>query len=169
MNGDPVKRDLLRDIHNSLHGALPRLRGHPLQSRLNRVNRRVAQRSHCAANQPDKHGLIPRQVRLALVRLQPGAGLRVRGEVDGLVAALAQCGQRDAAVQRADALLLHNRVQRVRRVAVLGDVERVRHRVVLSLQPDLDDFHWRHDGDSFGYAGRETGWGVRLVSGSIGY
>jgi hypothetical protein len=40
--------------------------------------------------------------------------------------------------------------------AVLGDVERVGHAVVLRLQADLDDFHWVDDGHGFGYTGSET-------------
>jgi hypothetical protein len=73
-----------------------------------------------------------------------------------LVGALPQRGQGDAAVQRAGALFPDDGVEAVRGVAVLGDVERVGHGVVLCLQADLDDLHGRHDGDGLGDAGRET-------------
>ena len=74
-----------------------------------------------------------------------------------MVGALPQRGQGDAAVESAGALLADDGVQAVRRVAVLWDVERVGHGVVLRLQADLDHLHGRHDGDGLGDAGRETG------------
>ena len=47
----------------------------------------------------------------------------------------------------------------MRGVAVLGHVERVRHRVDLGLQPNLDDLHRAHDEDGFCYTCSETGCG----------
>lgn len=90
--------------------------------------------------------------------LQPLLEFGVGGEIDGLVGALAEGGQGDAAVEGADAFFVQDGEEAVHCVAVFGDVERVRERVVLGLEPDFDHFHRRHDGDGFGDAGAEAGW-----------
>jgi hypothetical protein len=97
-------------------------------------------------------------VKFALGRQPPFFRVRRVGRT-GLVGALPQGGKRDAAVERAGAFFPDDSVQAVRRVAVLGHVERVGHGVVLCLQADLDDLHGRHDSDGLGDAGREAGWG----------
>lgn len=83
--------------------------------------------------------------------------MAVGPEVDGLVGALAEGGEGDAAVEGAESFFFNHRVARVRGVAVFGDVERVGHGVVLGLKADFDDFHGGHDGDGLGDTGGETG------------
>lgn len=105
--------------------------------------------------------MLPRR-QIGEVRLPAVRGLLellVRGEVRALVRRLAQRGERDPAVERAEALLAHDRVHGVARVAVAGRLERVRERVLLGLEPDLDDFHGRDDEDCFGYACAQAGCG----------
>lgn len=129
-----------------------------LQARLDGVDGRVAQGPHGAADEPNEGGLPAGQAVALEVGLVGHEGLLevgVGGEVDGLVGALAQGSETNTAVQRADALLLDDRIQRVRGVAVLGDVERVRQAVVLRLQPDLDDLHGRHHRHGLGHARRQ--------------
>ena len=91
-----------------------------------------------------------------LILLQKGFELRVGGEVDGLICALAEGGERDAAVEGAKAFFFDHGVGGVRGVAVFGDVEGVGHGVVLGLEADFDDFHRSNYGDGFGDAGGET-------------
>ncbi len=62
-----------------------------------------------------------------LVLLQEGFELRVGREVDGLVGALAEGGQGDAAVKGAEAFFFDDGVGGVGGVAVFWDVERIRH------------------------------------------
>lgn len=71
---------------------------------------------------------------------------------------LPQRGERDSAVQGPEAFFLDHGVEGVRGVPVLGNVERVRHAVVLGLQADLDHFHGRDDGHGFCDSCRETGY-----------
>ena len=139
---------------------LPPFRGRLLQPRLDRVDGRVAQGPHGAADEPDD-GRLPRRDLPVPVRgleiLEPLFQLGVGGEIDRLVRALAEGRERHPAVQRPGAFFLEHGVGGVRRVAVFGDVERVGHAVVLGLQADLDDFHRGDDADGFGDAGGEAG------------
>lgn len=66
-----------------------------------------------------------------------------------MIGRLPERGQGDAAVERPRALFADDFVDGVARVAVLRRLERVRERVLLRLQPDLDDFHGRHDEHGF--------------------
>lgn len=110
-----ARRDtLVKSVHAFLFPHVPRDGPHPaprrlprcarglLQARLDGVDRSVAQRTHGAAHEPDEHRLPARQVAAAVVCrlevLQPGLQPRVGGEIDGLVGALAEGGQRHAAV-----------------------------------------------------------------------
>lgn len=155
-------KHISRDSTDPLKRTHALFRGRLLQARLDRIDGGIAQGPHGAAHQANEGGLPAGEGGLALALA--GAALpadqrllevRVGGEVDGLVAALAQGGEGDAAVEGADALLLDHGVGGVRRVAVLGDVERVRHAVVLGLQPDLDHLHGRDDRDGLRHARRE--------------
>lgn len=78
--------------------------------------------------------------------------MAVGTEVDSLVGALPKGGEGDAAVQGTGAFFLDHGVEGVRCVAVLRDVERVGHGVVLGLEPDFDHFHWGYDCYGFGDA-----------------
>ncbi len=162
-----------RDGRNATHGRLARYTRRLLEAGLDGIDRGVTQGPHGAADQADDHGLVAGELGVVVGRLpalQAVLEVRVGGEVDRLVGPLAQGGQRHAAVEGAHAFFLEYGVQGVCGVAVFRDVERVGHAVVLRLQADLDYFHGRHDGDGFGDAGEETGWGVRgrgLVGGSF--
>lgn len=153
-----------RDGRNATHGRLTRHTRRLLETGLDGIDGRVAQGPHGAADQADDHGLVAGQLGVVVGRLpalQAVLEVRVGGEVDGLVGALAQGGQRHAAVEGAHAFFFEHRVQGVCGVAVFRDVERVGHAVVLRLQADFDYFHGCHDGDGFGDTGGKTGWEVR--------
>lgn len=64
--------------------------------------------------------------------------------------------QRNTSVQRTNTLLPNHSKSTVRRVPVLGHIERIAHTVILRLQPNLDDLHRRHHGHSFRHTGRQT-------------
>ena len=153
-----VPEHVARQVVDPRHGRLAELAGRLLQPRLDRIDGRIAQGPHGAADQANAHGLVARQLGVMVLRLrglQQALQLRVRGEVDRLVGTLPQRGQRDAAVQRAGSFLLDDRVQGVRRVAVLRNVEGIGHRMMLRLQADLDHLHGRDHGDGFGNASRK--------------
>jgi hypothetical protein len=119
---------ILRNGHNPAHGRLARLARRPLQTRLDRIDGRVAERAHGSTDQANHHGLITRQLLVVVCRLeilQPGLQLRVRGEIDGLVGALAERGEGDAAVQCPNAFFFDDGEESVYGVAVFGHVERV--------------------------------------------
>ena len=140
------------------YGRLAGLAWVPLQPRLDGIDGRVAQGSHGAADQPNAHGLVARKLLVLvfwLTVLQHGLELRVGGEVDGLVGALAEGRERHAAIQGSDPFFLDHGVERMRGVAVLRNVERVGHGVVLGLQTDLHHLHRCYDGDRLGDARRE--------------
>ena len=73
-----------------------------------------------------------------------------------LVGSLSQCSQADTAVQSFRSFFPQDDKQGVSGVAVLWHVERVRHRVHLSLQPDLDDLHRSDDEHGFSNTSSET-------------
>ena len=150
-----------RNRRDSTHCCLPRLPRRLLQSRLDRVDRCIAQRTHGARDEADEHGLVRREFGVViggLVLLQEGFELRVGGEVDGLIRTLAQGCEGDAAVEGAEAFFFDDGVGGMRGVAVFGDVEGVSHGVVLGLEADFDDFHRGDHRDGFGHTGGETGW-----------
>jgi hypothetical protein len=125
-----------RNAHNPAHSRLARLTRRPLQTRLDRVDGRIAERAHCSTDQANHHCLITRQLLVVVCRLQilqPGLQLRVRGEIDGLVGALAERGEGNAAVECADAFFPDDGEESVHGVAVFGHVEWIRERVVLGL------------------------------------
>lgn len=131
-----------------------------MQARLDGVDGCVAEGPHGARDEADDGGLPAGQVlavKLGLPVHEPALKVRVGGKVDGLVGALAQGGEGDAAVEGAEPFLLDDGVEGVGGVAVLGDVERVGHGVALRLQADLDDLHRGDDGDGLGDAGGEAG------------
>lgn len=137
-----------------------------LQTRLDGIDRRVAQWTHGAADKADDHRLPAGKFAAAVVCglevLEPGFQTGVGGEVDGLVGALAEGGEGDPAVECAGAFFFDDEVGGVCGVAVFGDVEGVGHAVVLGLESDFDDFHGGDDGYGFGYAGGKSGWEKRL-------
>lgn len=160
------KEDLLEHLssneRNSLERTHPLRRRRLLQPRLDRINGRITQRPHGAADQPNQRSLPTRQhataAQLLLLILQQRLlEVRIRREVHGLVTSLPQRGETHTPVKRAEPFLLHHGVQRVCRVAVLGHVERVGEGVVLGLQPDLDHLHGRDDRDGLGHARGEPG------------
>lgn len=142
-----------------------------LQSRLDGVDGRVAHGSHGSADEADEGRLPAGQVGALVLRLEllePLLEVCVCGEVDGLVASLSEGGERYSAVERADAFFADNlsrglatsefarfwlktyAKKSVACISILGDVERIGHRVVLSLKTDLDDLHGRDDRNSLG-------------------
>lgn len=131
-----------------------------LQTSLDGIDGRVAQRTHGTRDKTDKGSLPARQGRIGILRLpllEPLLEVGVGGKVDGLVRALAEGREGDAAVEGAEALLLDDGVEGVRGVSVLGNIHGVRHGVVLGLEADLDDLHGRDDGNGLGHTGGETG------------
>ena len=155
-------KHIARDIPYPTNRRLARLSRRALQPRLDSINGRITERAHRAGYQADEHRLIGGQffgVVGRLCVLQELFELRVGGEIDGLVCALAEGGQGDATVEGAGPFFAQDGVAGVRGVAVFGHVERVCHGVVLGLQADFDHFHWGYDGDGFGHAGGKTGYG----------
>ena len=75
----------------------------------------------------------------------PSHSAKERETVRTLVRRLPQCGERHAPVQRAEAFLADDGVHGVRGVAVPRRLQRVRERVHLRLQADLDDLHRVYD------------------------
>lgn len=130
-----------------------------LQASLDCVDGSIAERAHGAADKANDGCLPAGEVTVRILRLvvlEPVLKVRVRREVDSLVRSLSQSRQTDTAIQRTDALLLDDSVQRMRRVSVLWNIQRVGHGVVLRLQPDLDDLHGRHNGHGLGHARRQA-------------
>lgn len=131
-----------------------------LQTSLDGIDGGVAQRAHGTRDKTDKGGLPAGQrgvCVLGLPLLEPLLEVGVGGKVDGLVRALAESSEGDAAVEGAKALLLDDGVESVGGVSVLGNVHWVGHGVVLGLQTDLDDFHGGDDGNGLSDTGGETG------------
>src|ERR1700738_1492884 len=88
--------------------------------------------------------LPTRQLSIRILRLRifdPFLELLVRGEIDSLVRTLSDSGKCNTTVQSTKPLLLDNGVRSMRGVSVLGYVKWVRHRMVLCLQSNFDDFH----------------------------
>jgi hypothetical protein len=74
---------------------------------------------------------------------------RTRCKVDTLVGRLPQSRQADSPVERREPFLLDDPVHRMSGIAVLWHFERIRERVQLGLEPDLDHLHRGHDEDGF--------------------
>ena len=141
------------------------------RTRLDRVDGRVGEGAHRAGNKPDDHMLIGGQLlQLRLFRERELLELLVCCEIRAcaetrsvstitfvsgkragraLVRRLPQRGQRDSAVECAEALFSDDLVDRMPCVPVHWLLKRVRERMVLRLQPDLHHLHWCHDEDRF--------------------
>ncbi|KAI6766934.1 hypothetical protein HG531_011294 [Fusarium graminearum] len=140
---------------------------------LDSIDGSVTQRTHSTRHKTAQGGLVVGQVSVLILRLgllQPVLEVAVSSKVDSLVRTLPQSRQAHTAVQRTKTLFLNDGVERVSSVAVLGNIEGIRHGVVLRLKTDLDDLHGCHDADGFRNTGSQTsnkdtlaGHGARLV------
>lgn len=131
-----------------------------MESGLDGIDRSVRERTHSTRNETNKGGLVRGQVLadvFGLVIIEPLLEVAVSSEVDGLVGTLAERSQGNTAVKRTKTLLLHDSVERMRGVAVLGNVQRISHGVVLRLQTNLDDLHGSDNGNGLGDTGSQTG------------
>lgn len=107
-----------------------------LQTSLDRVNRSVREGTHSTGDETDHGGLVRGQLlvgELRLGSLEESLQFRVGSEVGGLVGTLAQSSQGDTTVESAESFFPDNGEQSVRGTSVLGGIERVGERVVLSL------------------------------------
>jgi hypothetical protein len=97
-------------------------------------------------------------VKLAAARKREGqyAYEQGKGWRRTLVRSLTESGKSDTAVKRPESLFAKDEVQRMGSVTVLGNVERVGHRVNLGLETDLDDLHRADDENGFRHSGSET-------------
>lgn len=119
-----------RNRRDPTNRRLARLTRRLLQARLDGVDGRVTKGAHGSRDEADDHGLVAGEFGVVvggLVLLEEGFELRVGGEVDGLVGALAKGGQGDAAVEGAEAFFFDDGVGGVGGVAVFGDIEGVGH------------------------------------------
>lgn len=73
-----------------------------------------------------------------------------------MVGGLTESGEGDSTVESSGTFLSKNEIQSVGGISIFGNVERVGHRVHLSLQSNLDDLHRTDDGDSFSDSSSET-------------
>lgn len=160
-----------RNGPDATQGRFARGGGGLLQAGFDGVDGGVAEWAHGTADEADEECLVAGELTfrirvlwvvlggfIQLEGLQPGFELAVGGEIDGLIGALTQGGQRYAPVERAEPFFLDDRIESVCGVAVFGDVERVGHGVVLGLEPDLDHFHRCDNGNAFRDASGESGW-----------
>jgi hypothetical protein len=69
---------------------------------------------------------------------------------------LAKGGEGDTAVEGSGPLLFQDEIESMGSVAVFGNVERVGHRMLLGLQPNLYDLHRAHDRHGFGSTRTQT-------------
>ena len=157
------RRDALEHLTSDLGDALERgdagLSGSLLESGLDGVDGSVGHGAHGAGNETDEGSLVRGEVSglvLGLPLLEPILEVGVGGEVDGLVGALAEGGQGDTTVQGTETFLLNDGEESVAGVAVLGNVERVGHGVVLSLETNLDDLHGGDNSDGLSHTSGET-------------
>lgn len=151
---------LTRDLGNSLERRLAGLSNALLESGLDGIDRGVGERTHGTGNETDEGGLVRGQVLadvLGLPLIEPLLEVAVSSEVDSLVGTLAESGQGNTTVERTETLLLDDSVERMGGVAVLGNVQRISHGVVLGLETNLDDLHGGDDGNGLGNTGSKTG------------
>lgn len=137
-----------------------------LQTRLDRIDRRIRERPYRSRNQSDDRRLPRRQLGVGVLRLPPlqrRFQLCISREVGRLVGSLSERRQRDAPVESAESFLAHDREQCVRRTAIFRCIERIGERVVLRLQTDLDHFHRIDHCHCFGDTCSETGCSLQLA------
>lgn len=155
--------DLLEHIaSNDLYPLEGRNTGHSgglLQSCLDGVDGGVAQRTHGTADESNEGRLVAGEVGTLVLRLpdlQPLLEVRIRREVHSLVGALSQRREGHATVQRTESLLPDNRIQSMCRVSVLRHIQRISHRVMLRLQPNLNNLHRRHNRHRLSHTSRQA-------------
>jgi hypothetical protein len=127
---------------------------------LDRIDGCVGKGSDSSRDETDETRLPRRETSLWVLRLpllQRALQLRVNSKVRCLICRLPECREGNSAVEGPGTFLAEDEEEGVGGVAVLGDVERVGHRVDLSLQANLNDLHRAHDEDSFRDSSSETG------------
>lgn len=145
-----------RTLQHTAQRSLARLLARLLDTRLDRVDRSVREGTQRTRDQTDRRSLVRRQLIDLLQALRKRLQLLVRREVGRLVGGLARGREGHTTVERAKALLANDGVESVTGVAVARDLVGVRERVLLRLQPDLDDLHGVHDEDRLRRTGTET-------------